>query len=60
MRFPLRPLTLGNTAVADGFDPGIGRETPTLWKLIVSLSIAVLALSLTFAAVIVLIVWLVG
>lgn len=60
MGFPLRALTVGNTAVAGSFDPADGRETTTLLKLIVSLSFAVLALSLAFAAVISLIAWAVG
>lgn len=59
MRFPLRLLTL-DMAVAGGIDPAGGQGAPTLPSLIVSLSIAVLALSLTFAAAISLIAWAVG
>jgi hypothetical protein len=57
MRFPLQ-LKLGDVTVAGGIHPAGGQRAPTLSSLIVSLSVAALALSLTFAAVIVLIAWL--
>ncbi len=53
-------MTFGNIAVADGIDSASERRIGTISSLIISLSAAALGVSLTLAAVISLIAWLVG
>jgi len=60
MRYLFQPLSLGNLPVAIEHDRANGLEAPTLSDVIVSLSLAALTLSLAFAAVLTVIVWVAG